>query len=87
MLALWHAFLSGVSGQSIAEEFNFVTEQAITKTITLSKVQEATKNDKELQSVGRALQSGNWKDKSISDISKWCTVERTPTDYTYITSK
>ena len=29
-------------------------------------MQETTKNDKELQSVGRALQSGNWKDKSIS---------------------
>ncbi len=55
------------SGQSIAEEYiNFVTEQAIPRTITLSEVQEATKNDKELQSVGRALQSGNWKDKSVS---------------------
>ncbi|CAB3990513.1 Transposon Tf2-9 poly [Paramuricea clavata] len=55
------------SGQSIAEEYiNFITEQAIPRTITLSEVQEATKNDKELQSVGRALQFGNWKDKSIS---------------------
>ena len=55
------------SGQSIAEEYiNFVTEQAIPRTITLSEVQEATRNDKELQSVGRALQSGNWKNKSIS---------------------
>jgi hypothetical protein len=55
------------SGQSIAEEYiNFVTEQAIPRTITLSEVQETTKNDKELQSVRRALQSGNWKDKSIS---------------------
>ncbi|CAB4028823.1 Transposon Tf2-9 poly, partial [Paramuricea clavata] len=55
------------SGQSIAKEYiNFVIEQAIPRTITLSKVQEATKNDKELQSAGRALQSGNWKEKSIS---------------------
>ncbi|CAB4001363.1 Hypothetical predicted protein, partial [Paramuricea clavata] len=55
------------SGQSITEEYiNFITEQAIPRTITLSEVQEATKNDKELQSVGRTLQFGNWKDKSIS---------------------
>ena len=32
----------------------------------MSEVQEATKYDTELQSVGRALQSGNWKDKSVS---------------------
>ncbi|CAB3983672.1 Transposon Tf2-6 poly [Paramuricea clavata] len=55
------------SGQSIAEEYiNFITEQAIPRTITWSEVQEATKNDKERQSVGRALQFAKWKDKSIS---------------------
>ena len=54
--------------EKVAEEFiNFVAENSLPKTINLTDLKSATRNDATLQAVMKAVQTGKWYESSKDD--------------------
>ena len=61
------------SEERIAEEYiNYIIEHTIPKSMTLKEIQEETKNERVLQKVQKALDTGKWdtQDKDIQPYKK-----------------